>query len=67
MIFIFCARTHEWSAQMSKETIYVLTWNFAHMANAEIARKLIKINQAYGINTPIICTPEELMEVEQCG
>jgi predicted nucleic acid-binding protein len=41
---------------------YLVTWNCAHIANAEIIKKLIKINNVFGIHTPIICTPEELME-----
>lgn len=41
---------------------YFVTWNCTHLANAEIIKKLIKINDSSGIHTPIICTPEELME-----
>ncbi|MDP2845045.1 MAG: type II toxin-antitoxin system VapC family toxin [Candidatus Methanoperedens sp.] len=35
----------------------------AHLANGEVIKKLMKINESIGIHTPIICTPEELMEV----
>jgi len=35
----------------------------AHLANGEIIKKLMKINESFGFYTPIICTPEELMEV----
>jgi len=42
---------------------YLVTWNCTHIANAEIIKKLINVNDSYGIHTPIICTPEELMEV----
>lgn len=42
---------------------YLVTWNCAHLANGEIIKKLMKINKSFGIYTPIICTPEELMEV----
>jgi predicted nucleic acid-binding protein len=42
---------------------YLVTWNCTHLANAEIVRKLIQINDSFGIRTPIICTPEELMGV----
>jgi predicted nucleic acid-binding protein len=42
---------------------YLVTWNCAHLANGEIIKKLMKINESFGIYTPIICTPEELMEV----
>ena len=41
---------------------YLVTWNCAHLANGEIIKKLIKINESFNIHTPIICTPEELME-----
>ncbi len=40
---------------------YLVTWNCAHIANGEIIKKLMKINTSYGIRTPVICTPEELM------
>lgn len=42
---------------------YLVTWNCTHLANGEIIKKLMKLNAAFGIHTPIICTPEELMEV----
>ncbi|MEW6608929.1 MAG: type II toxin-antitoxin system VapC family toxin [bacterium] len=42
---------------------YLITWNCAHLANGEVIKKLMKINEPFGIHTPIICTPEELMEV----
>jgi len=35
----------------------------AHLANGEVIKKLMKINESICIHTPIICTPEELMEV----
>ncbi|MFH0775589.1 MAG: type II toxin-antitoxin system VapC family toxin [bacterium] len=41
---------------------YLLTWNCAHLANGKVIKKLIKINESFDIHTPIICTPEELME-----
>ena len=41
---------------------YLATWNCAHIANGEVIKKLMKINESFGIHTPIICTPEELME-----
>ncbi|GAB4482984.1 MAG: hypothetical protein OHK006_02690 [Thermodesulfovibrionales bacterium] len=40
---------------------YLVTWNCSHIANGEIIRKLMQVNIAYGIKTPVICTPEELM------
>jgi len=40
---------------------YLVTRNCTHLANGEIIKKLMAINSSYGIRTPIICTPEELM------
>jgi len=42
---------------------YLVTWNCTHLANGEVIKKLMKINESFGFHTPIICTPEELMEV----
>jgi predicted nucleic acid-binding protein len=42
---------------------YLVTWNCTHLANGEVIKELMKINESFGIHTPIICTPEELMEV----
>lgn len=41
---------------------YLVTWNCTHIANGEIIKKLMSINENICIHTPIICTPEELME-----
>lgn len=42
---------------------YLVTWNCVYLANGEIIKKLLKLNERLGIKTPVICTPEELMEV----
>lgn len=42
---------------------YLVTWNCVHLANGEIIKKLLKLNEKLKIKTPVICTPEELMEV----
>ena len=42
---------------------YLVSWNCKHIANAIVINKLRKINEKLGIYTPVICTPEELMEV----
>jgi len=44
---------------------YLVTWNCAHIANAEIRRRLTTVNSQYDIETPVICTPEELMGREE--
>jgi hypothetical protein len=43
---------------------YLLTWNCRHMANATIRRQIETICVGKGYKAPIICTPEELMEVK---
>jgi hypothetical protein len=41
---------------------FLVTWNCKHIANAHIRRRLAALNDAEGILTPIICTPEELLD-----
>jgi predicted nucleic acid-binding protein len=43
---------------------YLVTWNCTHLANAEVMKKLMAINRTSGIHTPVVCTPEELMEAK---
>lgn len=45
------------------EIDYVLSWNCKHIVSGRIRKVLEKINTNLGINTPVLCTPEELMEV----
>ena len=40
---------------------FLLTWNCAHMANAEFYTKIKSVCESKGYECPIICTPEELM------
>ena len=40
---------------------YLLTWNFRHLANAELTATYRDIFFSRGFEPPIICTPEELM------
>ena len=49
----------------SYEIDYLVTWNCAHIANAEIHRRLIALNAAAGRRTPTTCTPQELMGMEE--
>ncbi len=42
---------------------YLLTWNCAHLANAQIMRRVGAICNRAGYGMPVICTPEELMGV----
>jgi len=41
---------------------YLLTWNCTHIANAAIRGKIEHTCRDVGLQPPIICTPEELME-----
>lgn len=40
---------------------YLLTWNFAHLANATMRNQIERKCRAKGYEPPIICTPEELL------
>ena len=40
---------------------YLLTWNCAHLANAQILDRLEPIALRLGFALPRVCTPEELM------
>ncbi len=40
---------------------FLMTWNCAHIANAEISSVVKKICKTNGFECPTICTPEELM------
>lgn len=42
---------------------YLLTWNCNHIANAIIRPKIEMACRKAGFEPPIICTPQELMEV----
>ena len=41
---------------------YLLTWNCTHIANAALRNQIEAICGARGYETPVICTPEELLE-----
>ena len=41
--------------------IYLLTWNFAHINNAQMKSKIFSIVESTGYQCPIICSPEELL------
>jgi hypothetical protein len=43
------------------EVDYLLTWNCAHIANAEILPRVALICESFGLALPYICTPEELL------
>ncbi len=42
---------------------YLLTWNCAHIANPAFRYKIESVIRSFGYEPPIICTPQELLEV----
>jgi len=40
---------------------YLVTWNCAHIANAQLRCAVEEVCRSLGYEPPIICTPEELM------
>jgi len=44
------------------ETDYLVTWNCLHIANGEIIRRLMQANRELGRFTPLIVTPEEILQ-----
>ncbi|MEM1128075.1 MAG: type II toxin-antitoxin system VapC family toxin [Bacteroidota bacterium] len=40
---------------------YLLTWNFRHLANASLRKRIDAICRSQGYEAPVICTPEELL------
>lgn len=45
------------------EIDYMLSWNCKHIVSGRVKMILEKINSELNIKTPVLCTPEELMEV----
>jgi predicted nucleic acid-binding protein len=42
---------------------YLLTWNAAHIANAEFRPRVEAVCRDRGFNPPVLCTPDELMGI----
>ena len=40
---------------------YLLTWNFKHIANATLRKRIESVCRNAGFEPPTICTPDELM------
>jgi predicted nucleic acid-binding protein len=43
---------------------YLLTWNCKHIANVEVLPRIANLLDSLNLVLPIICTPEELLGVE---
>jgi len=41
---------------------YLVTWNCTHIAGGKVKLIVQRINAGRGIGSPVLCTPEELME-----
>jgi len=42
---------------------YILSWNCKHIVSGRVRKIVQEINAVQNLPTPIICTPEELMEI----
>jgi len=42
---------------------YLLTWNCTHIANPAFRWKIEAVIRSFGYEPPVICTPQELLEV----
>jgi hypothetical protein len=45
------------------EMDYLLSWNCRHIVSGRVKKSLDEINATLNLKTPVLCTPEELMEV----
>jgi hypothetical protein len=43
---------------------FLLTWNFRHINNAKMKSDVMRIVARFGYDCPVICTPEELLEID---
>ena len=43
---------------------YLLTWNFKHIANARLRSKIEATCRVNGFEPPTICTPDELLGID---
>ena len=42
---------------------YLLTWNCKHIANPSFRHRIDKVLTDHGLTSPVICTPQELLNV----
>jgi hypothetical protein len=42
---------------------YLMTWNCTHIANAAMRSTIERLCRSAGYDPPVICTPEQLMEI----
>jgi hypothetical protein len=46
---------------------FLLSWNCAHLANEQMAKKIRGLCQSEGYSCPILCTPKQLLERYEHG
>jgi hypothetical protein len=42
---------------------FMVSWNCTHIVSGRVRRTMEVINSEFGLRTPVICTPPELMEI----
>ena len=57
-----CADIPHLAYAVSYQMDYLVTWNCSHIANGEMIRRLLKVNSELKRSTPLIVTPEEILE-----
>ena len=50
---------------VSHQMDYLMTWNCSHIANGEMIRRLLRVNAELNRSTPLIVTPEEILELPE--
>jgi hypothetical protein len=43
---------------------YLLTWNCKHIANPSLRPQIERVCRELGYEPPVICTPQELLEID---
>ena len=43
---------------------YLLTWNCKHIANLSLRPRIERVCRQWGLEPPVICTPHDLMEID---
>ncbi len=51
------------AASVAGGAAYLLTWNFKHLANAALRKRIEAVCRSRGYEPPVICTPEELSQL----
>lgn len=44
---------------------FIVTWNFKHIANAQMEPEIREVCRRHGWRCPVICTPEQLLPAEE--